>query len=147
MIRCALPDDICAYIIITTTRIFKVAEQVGGAYKMRPLCLDSSRKLLYRRIFGNDEKYKCPHEHLAEVSDRILKKCAGVPLAIITIASLLANRGRNKMEWYEVCNSIGTGLEYGLDIENMRKILAYSYYDLPSHLRTCLLYLSVFPED
>jgi len=94
-----------------------------------------------------DEKYKCPDEHLAEVSDRILKKCAGVPLAIITIASLLANRGRNKMEWYEVCNSIGTGLEYGLDIENMRKILAYSYYDLPSHLRTCLLYLSVFPED
>jgi len=147
MIRCALPDNICGYIIITTTRIFKVAEQVGGAYKMKPLCLDSSRKLLYRRIFGNDEKYKCPDEHLAEVSDRILKKCAGVPLAIITIASLLANRGRNKMEWYEVCNSIGTGLEYGLDIENMRKILAYSYYDLPSHLRTCLLYLSVFPED
>jgi len=145
MIRCALPDNICGYIIITTTRIFKVAEQVGGAYKMKPLCLDSSRKLLYRRIFGNDEKYKCPDEHLAEVSDMILKKCAGVPLVLITIASLLANRGRNKMEWYEVCNSIGTGLEYGLDIENMRKILAYSYYDLPSHLRTCLLYLSVFP--
>ncbi|RLM69452.1 putative disease resistance RPP13-like protein 3 isoform X2 [Panicum miliaceum] len=147
MIRCALPDSIGGYIIITTTRILKIAEQVGGAYKMKPLCLDSSRKLLYRRIFGNDEKYKCPDEHLAEVSDRILKKCAGVPLAMITIASLLANRGRDKMEWYEVCNSIGTELEYGLDIENMRKILAYSYYDLSSHLRTCLLYLSVFPED
>ncbi|OEL14421.1 putative disease resistance RPP13-like protein 2 [Dichanthelium oligosanthes] len=51
------------------------------------------------------------------------------------------------MEWNEVCNSIGTGLEYGQDVENMRKILAYSYYDLPSHLRACLLYLSVFPED
>ncbi|XP_025827857.1 putative disease resistance RPP13-like protein 3 isoform X3 [Panicum hallii] len=147
MIRCALPDGTGGYIIITTTRIFKVAEQVGGAYKMKPLCLDSSRKLLYGRIFSNDEKYKCHDEFLAEVSDRILKKCAGVPLAIVTIASLLANRGRNKMEWYEVCNSIGTGLEYGLDVENMRKILAYSYYDLPSHLRTCLLYLSVFPED
>ncbi|KAJ1291016.1 hypothetical protein BS78_02G287100 [Paspalum vaginatum] len=147
MIRCALPDDIGGYVIITTTRIFKVAEQVGGAYEMRPLCLDNSRKLLYRRVFGNEENYKYPSEHLTEVSDRILKKCAGVPLAIITIASLLANRGRNKMEWNEVYSSIGTGLEYGLDVENMRKILAYSYYDLPSHLRTCLLYLSVFPED
>ncbi|TKW13031.1 hypothetical protein SEVIR_5G073200v4 [Setaria viridis] len=147
MIRCALPDDVGGYIIITTTRILKVAEQVGGAYMMKPLCLESSRKLLYRRIFGNEEKYKCLDEHLTEVSDRILKKCAGVPLAIITIASLLANRARDKMDWYEVCNSIGTGLEYSLDVENMRKILAYSYYDLPPHLRTCLLYLSVFPED
>ncbi|XP_062197033.1 disease resistance protein RGA5-like isoform X2 [Phragmites australis] len=147
MIRCALPDDIGGFIIITTTRILKVAEQVGGAYKLKPLCLDNSRKLLYRRIFVNEEKYKCLDEHLTEVSDKILKKCAGVPLAIITIASLLAIKGGNKMEWYEVYNSIGTGLENGLDVENMRKILSYSYYDLPPHLRTCLLYLSVFPED
>ena len=96
---------------------------------------------------NNEDTRKLPDEELVEVSDRILKKCAGVPLAIITIASLLASKRRNKIEWYGVCNSIGTGLEYGLDVENMRKILAYSYYDLPPHLRTCLLYLSVFPED
>jgi len=152
-IRCALPDDVGGYIIITTTRVLKVAERVGGAYTMKPLCLESSRKLLYRRIFGNGNKdnnediVKCPDDEVAEVSDRILKKCAGVPLAIITMASLLACKARDKMEWYEVCNSVGTGLENNLDVENMRKILSFSYYELPCHLRACLLYLSMFPED
>ncbi|RCV39047.1 hypothetical protein SETIT_8G191900v2 [Setaria italica] len=153
MIRCALPDNDVGYTIITTTRISDVAEQAGGAYNMKPLCLNNSRQLLYRRIFGNgnkdnnEEEEKCPHEELAEVSDRILKKCAGVPLAIITMASLLACKARDKMEWYEVCNSVGTGLENNLDVENMRKILSFSYYELPCHLRACLLYLSMFPED
>ena len=101
IIRCALPDHNQGCKIIATTRIFKVAEEVGRVYKMKPLCFHSSRILLYRRIFGNKNKDKCPDEELAKVSDMILTKCAGVPLAIITIASLLASKGRNKLDWYE----------------------------------------------
>ncbi|KAG2563483.1 hypothetical protein PVAP13_8KG354500 [Panicum virgatum] len=152
-IRCALPDNDVGYTIITTTRIIDVAEQAGGVHKLKPLSLNNSRKLFFRRIFGNKNKDNneeieiCPDDELAEVSDRILKKCAGVPLAIITMASLLACKARNKLEWYEVYNSIGTGMENNMDVENMRKILSLSYYDLPCHLRSCLLYLSMFPED
>jgi hypothetical protein len=153
VIRCALPDNDVGYIVITTTRNVDVAEKGGAVYKLKPLSENNSRKLLYRRVFGNEnnnnveDTEKCPDEELAEVSDRILKKCAGVPLAIITMASLLACKARNKMDWYEVYHSIGTGLEHNLDVENMRKILSFSYYNMPSHLRTCLLYLSMFPED
>jgi hypothetical protein len=63
------------------------------------------------------------------------------------MASLLACKARNKMDWHEVYHSIGTGLEHSLDVENMRKILSFSYYNMPSHLKTCLLYLSMFLED
>ncbi|XP_039777663.1 disease resistance protein Pik-2-like isoform X2 [Panicum virgatum] len=153
MIRCALPDNDVGYTIVTTTRISDVAEQAGGAYKLKPLSSNNSRKLFFRRIFGNenkdnnDEIEKCPDDELAEVSERILKKCVGVPLAIITMASLLACKARNKLEWYEVYNSIGTGMKNNMDVQNMRKILSFSYYELPCHLRTCLLYFSMFPED
>jgi hypothetical protein len=153
VIKCALPDIDVGYKVITTTRNADVAEKAGGAYKLKPLSENNSRKLLYRRVFGNENNNnvedieKCPDEELAEVSDRILKKCAGVPLAIITMASMLACRARNKMDWYEVYHSMGTGLEHNLDMENMRKILSFSYYNMPSHLRTCLLYLCMFPED
>ena len=139
IIRCALPDHNQGCKIIATTRIFKVAEEVGRVYKMKPLCFHSSRILLYRRIFGNKNKDKCPDEELAKVSDIILTKCAGVPLAIITIASLFASKRRNKLDWYEVYNSIGTGMEDNTDVENMRKVLSLSYYDMPSHLRTCYI--------
>ncbi|TVU23954.1 hypothetical protein EJB05_26345, partial [Eragrostis curvula] len=121
MIKCALPDNNVGSKIITTTRILSVAEQAGFAYKMKPLSPQNSRKLLYRRIFGNenkgnnDEQTIYPDEELVEVTDRILKKCAGVPLAIITIASLLASKGRNKMEWYEIYNSIGNDFEIEKD--------------------------------
>ncbi|TVU23958.1 hypothetical protein EJB05_26349, partial [Eragrostis curvula] len=146
-IRCALPHNDRGYRIIATTRNVNVAEHAGGAYNMKPLSPHNSRILLNRRVYGSDHTEKSPDEELAEVSDKIIKKCAGVPLAIITIASLLASKRRNKMDWYEVYNSIGTGMEKSLDVENMRKILSYSYYDMSPHLRTCLLYLSVFPED
>ncbi|KAL6654693.1 hypothetical protein ACP70R_008158 [Stipagrostis hirtigluma subsp. patula] len=146
VIRYALPDDKDGSRIITTTRKLTVAEQIGGAYRMKPLSPQNSKVLMFERIFGKD-KHTCPDEQLKEVSDRILKKCAGVPLAIITIASLLVSKGKNKLEWYDVCNSIGNGLEDNNTMESMRKVLSLSYYDMPYHLRACFLYLSVFPED
>ncbi|CAO2144818.1 unnamed protein product [Urochloa humidicola] len=143
----ALPDNNDGYRIITTTRNFNVTQQLGGAYyKLKPLCLQDSKILLHRRIFANEDTYKCP-DQLGEVFGKILKKCAGLPLAIITVSSLLASKGGNIIEWYKVYKSMGTGLENDRGVSNMRKILSLSYYDMPSHLRTCLLYLSVFPED
>ena len=74
MIKCALPDDSVEYRIITTTRIFKVAKEIGSPYKMKPLSLENSRILMYGRIFGKEDKDKCRDEELEEVSNRILKR-------------------------------------------------------------------------
>jgi hypothetical protein len=66
---------------------------------------------------------------LGEVTGKILKKCGGVPLVIITTASLLASKPT--VEWEEVNKSIGSGLGNSLDVDRMRKILSLCYNDLP----------------
>ncbi|CAM0908388.1 unnamed protein product [Alopecurus aequalis] len=137
--------------LITTTRIASVSRVCcsssdDSVYKMEPLSDDDSKRLFYKRIFPPE--IGCPSE-LQEVSIEILKKCGGVPLAIITVASLLASDQRVKHvdEWNDLLGSIGRGLKEDPSVNEMLKILSFSYYDLPSHLKTCLLYLSMFPED
>ncbi|XP_025828010.1 putative disease resistance protein At1g50180 isoform X2 [Panicum hallii] len=144
ILQCSLHDNGLKSIIITTTRILDVAEQIGGCYKQKPLTHESSKKLFYGRIFGSEGT--CPGQYF-EVSEKILKKCGGVPLAIITTSSLLANKSGNIKEWNDVCGSIGSGLARNPSMDGMRKILLLSYHDLPAHLKACLLYLSIFPED
>nr|AGP75916.1 CNL4 [Triticum monococcum subsp. monococcum] len=150
LIKCAFFKKSIGSRLITTTRNVSVSEACCSSeddiYRMEPLSNDVSRTLFCKRIFSQEEG--CPQE-LLKVSEEILKKCGGVPLAIITIASLLANKGhiKAKDEWYALLSSIGHGLTKNRSLEQMKKILLFSYYDLPSYLKPCLLYLSIFPED
>nr|UBY07131.1 NBS-LRR disease resistance protein [Dasypyrum villosum] len=137
--------------LITTTRIVSVSNSCcstadDSIYKMEPLSTDDSRRLFHKRIFHGDSE--CPNE-FEQVSKDILKKCGGVPLAIITIASALASdqQMKPKHEWDILVLSLGSGLTEDNSLEEMRRILSFSYYNLPSHLKTCLLYLCIYPED
>ncbi|KAM3406060.1 hypothetical protein ACQJBY_000231 [Aegilops geniculata] len=137
--------------LITTTRIVSVSNSCCSSandsiYQMKPLSTDDSRRLFHKRIFS--DKSGCPNE-FEQVSKDILKKCGGVPLAIITIASALASgqHVKPKREWDILLQSLGSGLTEDNSLEEMRRILSFSYYNLPSHLKTCLLYLCIYPED
>nr|UBY07006.1 NBS-LRR disease resistance protein [Dasypyrum villosum] len=136
--------------LIMTTRIFGVSESCCSSaddpvYEMEPLSIDDSSKLFYTRIFPDSG---CPKE-FEQVSKDILKKCGGVPLAIITIASALASgqQVKPKHEWDILLQSLGSGVTKDNSLVEMRRILSFSYYNLPSHLKTCLLYLCIYPED
>jgi len=149
VIKHAFPMTSSSSIIITTTRIMDVAKSchssfIGDIYKIRPLNPVHSKELFHRRLF--DSKEDLP-SHLEEVFDEILKKCDGLPLAIIAISGLLANRERTEYLWNQVKNSIGRALERNPSVEEMMNILSLSYFDLPPHLKTCLLYLGIFRED
>jgi disease resistance protein RPM1 len=104
----------------------------------------SSKILFYRRIFGSISNCR---QQFSIVSKKVLKECEGIPLTIVIISSLLANKSRNINEWYDVCDAIDAGIGNNPGMDDMRKILLLSYHDVTTQLKTCLLYLSLFPED
>ncbi|XP_052135009.1 disease resistance protein RGA5-like [Oryza glaberrima] len=149
ILKCVLPENNSGSRIITTTRILDISMICcstfnGSIYRIKPLSDDDSRRLFCRRIFHGE--HSCP-SHLEELSKAILRKCGGLPLAILHIASLLATKSNTKEEWELVLNSIGSALENSHILQGLKKILLLSFYDLPPQLKTCLLYLSIYPED
>ncbi|VAI63682.1 unnamed protein product [Triticum turgidum subsp. durum] len=149
IIKRAFPTTSSTSRIITTTRMNSIAHLCcssfnGHIYNIRALDMVHSRQLFHTRLFKSDED--CP-SYLQEISEQILEKCDGLPLAIIAISGLLANTERTKNIWNQVKDSIGRALERNPSIEGMMKILSLSYFDLPPYLKTCLLYLSIYLED
>lgn len=119
MIRLALLENNNGSRVITTTRIFEVASSADDVYTMRSLSPENSKRLLCKRIFSGEDN--SDGVELAEVRDKLLKKCDGLPLAVLTIAGALA--GKTIEQWYMVYNSIAFGHVNGRVMDDMTYIV------------------------
>ncbi|XP_062173321.1 putative disease resistance protein RGA4 [Alnus glutinosa] len=131
--------------ILVTTRSEIVARISGTvqSYFLKGLKEDESWSLLKQLAF---EKGQEPEEtsSMAAVGREILKKCSGVPLAIRTIGSLLRFKN-SEAEWSSFKeNELSQIRQNENDIFPTLKL---SYYHLPSHLKHCFAYCSLFPKD
>jgi hypothetical protein len=139
-IKCCFPENNLGSRIVITTRIEAVAKDGGHVYKIHLLDEADAETLFYRITFGSVGG--CP-PHLKDVSAQILRKCGGLPLAIVSVGAMLANKPHTKDEFQR------SGLEWQTNshLEVMKQIIKLSYSDLPAHLKACLLYLSIFPKN
>ncbi|KAL0417069.1 UNVERIFIED_CONTAM: putative disease resistance RPP8-like protein 2 [Sesamum latifolium] len=88
----------------------------------------------------------CPYPELEEIGENIVKSCNGLPLAIVVIGGLLANSSMTQEYWEFVAKNVNA-FRNSKDHEGCLKILSLSYNNLPIHLKSCFLYMRVFPED
>ncbi|WVZ91077.1 hypothetical protein U9M48_037296 [Paspalum notatum var. saurae] len=116
----------------------------GQVYMMQPLDEYDSRRLFLKTVFDSEED--CPEQYRM-ITEEILHKCKGAPMAITRIATLLASQGLDLEKWEKIQNSLSSELETNPALEWMRHVPSLSYKDLSHELKTCLLYLGTYPED
>jgi len=107
-IQCALPKNGHTSKIIMTTRInsvgrFCCTSDEGFAYQMKPLSRNDSENLFLKRTLCDEDKFPV---QLEGIKNEIIEKCDGLPLAIVTLASMLATKPRTEEEWERALNSI-----------------------------------------
>ncbi|KAG0451371.1 hypothetical protein HPP92_013769 [Vanilla planifolia] len=131
--------------ILITTRDENVAKQVGSVHihQVTQLPVETGWEMLYRRllVMGKEEEIRS----LKEIGTQIVKKCSGLPLAIKSIAGVLARKDLSEAEWVKVLKNEAWSMAKLPD--ELRGALYLSYDDLPSPLKQCFLYCSLWPED
>ncbi|XP_028757231.1 putative disease resistance protein At3g14460 [Neltuma alba] len=130
--------------ILLTTRSRKVTSTMRSAniLQLKSLSEGDSWSLFSRYGF-HDGNVLWANSDQEEIGRKISKKCKGLPLALKAIGSLLYTES-SREQWNDILES-----EIWED-KNDSKILPalrLSYCYLPSHLKRCFAYCSIFPKD
>ena len=116
--------------------LFEVVESQGNSEET------SGKSVLQESITPQAEP-KVPVE--------VLKMCGGLPLVIVTMAGHVAcSSHKSPEEWIGLCKTLipESKKDRGSDLtqEEAGRIVSHCYNDMPPEIKTCSLYLSIFPK-
>uniref|UniRef100_A0A3B6PIF0 NB-ARC domain-containing protein n=1 Tax=Triticum aestivum TaxID=4565 RepID=A0A3B6PIF0_WHEAT len=132
-------------VIVTTatqTIAIKSSCRDGHVYIMRTLAEQHSKQLFFEKA----SLVYPPTVRDTELSSEVIRKCDGLPLALITTARLLHGDHRRR-QWADLGNNLGSHLETHHMLANMKRVLVRSYTNLSKQdIKICLLYLGIYPS-
>ncbi|CAI9105456.1 OLC1v1004384C2 [Oldenlandia corymbosa var. corymbosa] len=132
--------------VLITTRNEEVARYANGTnpnciYKLHFLTLEDSEELFRWKVFNQNS---C-HPALKYYERNIIEKCAGLPLAVVVVAGVLANHPK-RIDWWRNVTSNFSSYMFR-DATQIGKVMELMFKYLPTYLKPCFLYFGVFHED
>ncbi|TYI29575.1 hypothetical protein ES332_A05G326000v1 [Gossypium tomentosum] len=109
------------------------------SYPLQTLSNDDCWQLLAKHAFVGT--IPSLHPDLMAIGKAIVKRCDGLPLAAKTLGGLL-RCNLDVAKWNKILHSNFWDLP-----NDILPVLKLSYYYLPSHLKRCFVYCSIFPKD
>ncbi|KAL5545571.1 hypothetical protein UlMin_005258 [Ulmus minor] len=130
--------------IIVTTRSDKVAKIMRSVstYSLKILSDENCLRLFAWHALGREDF--AAHSDLEKIGGEIVKKCKGLPLAAKALGGVLRST-RDVLQWERIVKSEIWDLTD--EESNLLPALRLSYHYLPSHLKRCFAYCSIFPKD
>ncbi|MED6143318.1 hypothetical protein PIB30_005237 [Stylosanthes scabra] len=133
--------------ILTTTRSKKVASLVEtvSPHELRSLSDEDCWLVFSKHARLSTSSMENPT--LLKIGKDIIKKCDGLPLAAQALGGLLRGNSDVK-DWNHILKSEIWGLsDDGIKGINVVPALRISYYFLPSYLKRCFVYCSLYSKD
>ncbi|CAL4900567.1 unnamed protein product [Urochloa decumbens] len=148
-IQHAFPDRGNGSRVMLTTRNLQAAKQANKlthVHEVKLLNEQESWQLFSLKAFPSYENIDASNrQELESVGKNLIKKCNGLPLALVVLGSHLS-KNLHVDTWLKMDRCLHWEVTRKWD--NIQRIIARSYDDLPSHyLKSCFLYMASFPED
>ncbi|XP_024017631.1 putative disease resistance RPP13-like protein 1 [Morus notabilis] len=130
--------------VLVTTRSERVASIMGTAksHRLKELTDEASWKLFQEHATGISGGFTADPD-LEAIGREIVQKCKGLPLAVKTLGAL-SGCTLDIDDWLRISQSEIWKLPD--EENNILPALRLSYHYLPSHLKRCFAYCSLFPK-
>ncbi|XP_062164493.1 putative late blight resistance protein homolog R1A-10 [Alnus glutinosa] len=133
-LRLSFPDESNGSRIL---KIITTSTQTNASliapYYLSFLNKDKSWELLSKKVFRGGT---CPPE-LETPGRQLAIACTGLPLTIVLLAGILVNKEKKYETWAKFNRHVPW---------KPQQMLELCYFQLPRHLKPCLLYFGVFPK-
>ncbi|RVW74206.1 putative disease resistance RPP13-like protein 1 [Vitis vinifera] len=131
--------------IIVTTRnedVASIMRTTASSHHLDVLSYEECRLLFAKHAFAHMNTNI--RQKLEPIGEKIVRKCRGLPLAAKSLGSLLHAK-QDENAWNEVLNN---GIwDFQIENSDILPALYLSYHYLPTNLKRCFAYCSIFPKD